>query len=79
MIESKLVETTDTPQFVDRRKSDQAPETGDRRQFSASYSDLSPEAKELGEAIDQYKLLNRRRYLNCDELLSIIQSIGYSR
>lgn len=51
----------------------------ERRQFTNSHSDLSPEAAELGAAIDQYKLQNRRRFINYEEMLAIIKSIGYEK
>ena len=65
--------------FIDRRQGRGAGPGSERRQFSPSYETLSPEAQELGEAVDQYKLLNRRRYINYEELLSVVKSIGYSK
>lgn len=66
--------------FDDRRKSASGNSpTGERRQFSPSYDNLSDDAKELGEAVDQYKLLNRRRYIDYEELLGVVESLGYSR
>jgi hypothetical protein len=67
--------------FIDRRN----PDTGagalmrERRQFSNSYSELSPEAQELATAIDQYKLRHRRRFINYEEMLGVIRELGYSR
>lgn len=67
--------------FVDRRGS--APVEGapvrERRQFANSYSDLSPPAQELAQAIDQYKLRHRRRFINYEEMLSVFLSLGYQR
>jgi hypothetical protein len=40
---------------------------------------LSADAAELGSAIDQYKLLNRRRYITYEEMLGVIKSLGYSK
>lgn len=65
--------------FVDRRKSSDQSTLNERRQFSSSHDDLSPEAKELAEAVDQYKLLNRRRFVSYEELLSVMKSLGYNR
>lgn len=65
--------------FIDRRSSTGASPGGERRQFSPSYEDLSLEAQELGQAVDQYKLLNRRRYINYEELLAVFKSLGYSK
>jgi hypothetical protein len=67
--------------FVDRRDhatSSDAPGV-ERRQFANSYSELAPDARELGVAIDQYKLHHRRRFINFDELLAIIRSLGYEK
>ena len=67
--------------FLDRR-SPQATRTQapvERRQFGNSHSNISPEARELGNAIDQYKLINRRRYVSYEELLSIVHSLGYTK
>ncbi len=72
---------TDSTNFADRRNPEvQRKSPGsERRQFNNSYNELSPEAAELGRAIDQYKLLNRRRFITYDEMLSIIKQLGYSR
>ncbi|MEZ6093872.1 MAG: hypothetical protein R3C03_06490 [Pirellulaceae bacterium] len=68
-------------QFVDRRVSGaQRQSTGfERRQFSNSYGELTPDARELAEAIDGYKLEHRRRFINFEEMLSIIKSLGYHK
>lgn len=71
----------DAATFVDRR-SPQNRQTApgvERRQFSDSYQDLSPDAAELGSAIDQYKLINRRRYISYEEMISIVKSLGYTK
>jgi hypothetical protein len=67
--------------FVDRRAANSSSNTSgfERRQFSDGHQDLSPEAAELGRAIDQYKLINRRRYITYDEMLGVIKSIGYTK
>lgn len=71
----------DPATFVDRRSANPGTSTSghERRQFSDGRQDLSADAAELGSAIDQYKLLNRRRYISYEEMLSIIQSLGYSK
>ena len=68
-------------QFSDRRNpSGQRNSPGfERRQFTNSHSDLSEDAAELGNAIDQYKLNHRRRFINYEEMLSIVKSLGYSK
>ncbi|MEM9409940.1 MAG: hypothetical protein AAGA30_02435 [Planctomycetota bacterium] len=67
--------------FVDRRDPEnQRKTTGlERRQFTNSFDGVSHEAAELGGAIDQYKLINRRRFINYEELLSVIKSLGYEK
>ena len=72
---------TATQPFVDRRNYEvSAPSPAmERRQFTNSYDELSAEARELAQAIDQYKLRHRRRFINYEEMLSIVKAIGYSK
>lgn len=66
--------------FVDRRDPTATSAVGrERRQFVNSHDHLSPEASELAQAIDQYKLQHRRRFINFEEMLSIMKSLGYSK
>ncbi len=66
--------------FVDRRSSSSPDRPAvERRQFSNSYAGLSPEASDLATAIDQYKLRHRRRFITYEEMLMVIQSLGYTR
>jgi len=66
--------------FVDRRSSDQQVSPArERRQFTNSHDDLSPEAQELARAVDQYKLRHRRRFITYEEILSVVRSLGYHR
>lgn len=68
--------------FVDRRNYDAAvaaPEGRERRQFSNSHDGLSPEAKELAVAIDEYKVRHRRRFITYEEMLSVVKSLGYHK
>jgi hypothetical protein len=51
----------------------------ERRQFGDSYEALSPDAAELAQAVDQYKLVHRRRFITQEELLAVIKSLGYHR
>lgn len=67
--------------FVDRRQTNsegQAP-VRERRQFANTHDQLSPDARELAIAIDDYKLRHRRRFITFEEMLAVIQSIGYSK
>ena len=71
-----------TGEFVDRRQTPLAPvrsNVPERRQFSNSYSSMSPEVGELAEAIDRYKLQHRRRFITFEELHDVITSIGYHK
>ena len=66
--------------FVDRRSPRSGASNGlERRQFGNSHIGLSPDARELAEAIDNYKLLNRRRYITFEEMLTVIHALGYQK
>ena len=79
MIEATL-EAPPLEQFVDRRSgSDAAGPTRERRQFTNSRAALSPDAAELAEAIDSYKARHRRRFINYEEMLSVVKSVGYAK
>jgi hypothetical protein len=67
--------------FVDRRDSGAAatPPGVERRQFANSHDELTPAARELAAAIDEYKLHHRRRFITYEEMLGVIQSLGYHR
>lgn len=67
--------------FVDRRAAvgPVQPAANERRQFTNSHEGLSADATELANAIDQYKLMNRRRYITFEEMLSVIKSLGYAK
>ena len=70
-----------TTSFVDRRDYSVPSGTpsGERRQFTNSHDELTPDARELAMAIDQYKLHHRRRFITYEEMLSVIQTLGYSK
>ncbi len=53
--------------------------TRERRQFTNSHDELSQPARELAQAIDGYKLRHRRRFITFEEMLSVIQSLGYRK
>jgi len=67
--------------FVDRRAYD--PGIGrpsqERRQFNNSHDELSPEARDLALAIDEYKLIHRRRFITFEEMLGVVKSLGYHK
>ena len=67
--------------FVDRR--DYGNQAGapqrERRQFTNSHDELTPEARDLAQAIDSYKLMHRRRFITYEEMLAVVKSLGYKR
>jgi hypothetical protein len=74
-----MTETLTVP-FVDRRSN----AAGDmpareRRQFTNSHDELSPAARELAQAVDQYKLARRRRFVTYEEMLEVVESLGYRK
>ncbi|MEM6330688.1 MAG: hypothetical protein AAF790_10610 [Planctomycetota bacterium] len=77
---SSLAPQPETPAFVDRRTQDARSTPGrERRQFTNSHDELSPEAAELARAIDHYKLTERRRFITYEEMLRVVKSLGYAR
>lgn len=70
---------TGTTPFVDRRSPQPPRQTGERRQFGSSHAGLSEAGRELAVAIDQYKLEHHRRYITCDEMLGVLEQLGYRR
>jgi hypothetical protein len=81
--ETGMLQLLETPPetFVDRRRREELPATyaRERRQFSDSHEELSPAAKELATAIDTYKLSHRRRFITYEEMLAVVQSLGYRK
>ncbi len=68
--------------FEDRRqnRNENRPEgIGERRQFSNSYNSECQDVNELAQAIDQYKLLHRRRFITFEELHSVVTGLGYHK
>jgi hypothetical protein len=73
------LETTLTS-FVDRRDAVPAVPPGvERRQFTNTYDQLSAPGQELAQAIDEYKVRHRRRFITYDEMLAVVQSLGYRK
>ncbi len=73
--------TSTAAPFVDRRgpPAFEGLPVCERRQFADAYDALSPEAAELAHAIDQYKVLHRRRFITQEELLGVFKSLGDHR
>lgn len=67
--------------FVDRRRPfTEGPSNGvERRQFADSANIGHPDASELAEAVDQYKLRHRRRFITFEELYDVIAGLGYHK
>jgi hypothetical protein len=68
--------------FIDRRAYSEigSPPSGyERRQFSNNHDGLSPDARELAVAIDEYKVRHRRRFITYEEMLSVIVALGYHK
>ena len=78
-----MLETTNpsADSFVNRRSyfNEGVGPTRERRQFTNSHAELSSDACELAQAIDQYKLTHRRRFITYEEMLSVVKSLGYRR
>ena len=70
---------TMTRPFEDRRSAGANAPGVERRQFGNTHDGLSPDARELAEAIDNYKMKNRRRYVTFEEMLQVIHSLGYEK
>lgn len=73
------VAATAAATFIDRRNTDERSSGFERRQFGNSHATLSPDARELAEAIDAYKVEHRRRYITFEEMLKVIHSLGYQK
>ena len=66
--------------FVDRREAaDGTPPGVERRQFTSSVTSDRPEVNELAEAVDNYKLRHRRRFITYEELYDVMIALGYHR
>jgi hypothetical protein len=66
--------------FIDRRNSAGTRDGGpERRQFKSTSDHLRPEVAELAQAVDQYKMRHRRRFITFDELYGVITELGYSK
>lgn len=66
--------------FTDRRQSGATRSDGpERRQFRDTRDSYHPDARELANAIDSYKLTHRRRFITYEELFDVISSLGYHK
>jgi hypothetical protein len=78
-MEQQLAETQ-CPDFIDRRAA-RNPESPsfERRQFKDGNRSQRPEVAEFAEAVDTYKIENRRRFITFEELYDIMCSLGYHK
>jgi hypothetical protein len=67
--------------FVERRLNggERNPSGIERRQFKDGDRRLRPEVAELADAIDDYKITHRRRFITFEELYDVMVSLGYHR
>ncbi len=67
--------------FVDRRRTagGSRPDGPERRQFRDGRASSRAEVEELAQAIDQYKLRHRRRFITFDELYDVLLDLGYRK
>jgi hypothetical protein len=68
-------------QFADRRapRPEGRPGGPERRQFTTTPSSMKPEVAELAQAVDQYKMEHRRRFITFEELFNVMTSLGYHK
>ena len=53
--------------------------SNDFRHYNAGGDRFAQEAEELCAALEQYKLIHRRRYISFEEMLALMHSLGYKR
>ncbi|MAT15540.1 MAG: hypothetical protein CMJ46_09765 [Planctomyces sp.] len=68
-------------EFVDRRQqeADSRRPSVERRQFQDTRSYANRDVQELAEAVDQYKMRHRRRFITFEELYEVVMSLGYHK
>lgn len=69
-----------SPDFVDRRSGRSGdPAMNERRQFQDGNRSDRPEVAEFANAVDEYKITNRRRFITFEELFDVMTSLGYHK
>lgn len=70
-----------TSVFIDRRQGEKIPEVTnqERRQFRDGNRSARPEVAELANAIDDYKIAHRRRFITFEELFDVMVTLGYAK
>jgi len=79
-----MLEQLDQPvegqKFHDRRRSNRGGCDGrEQRQFRDGNRSKRPEVAELADAVDDYKMKHRRRFITFEELYDVITGLGYHR
>jgi len=71
----------DNRSFVDRRDSSTNKGVAgfERRQFRDGNRSSRPEVAEFANAIDEYKVTHRRRFVTFEELFDVMSGLGYHR
>jgi hypothetical protein len=78
-MEQQLSSTT-SPDFIERRSSASNDPTGfERRQFRDGNRSVRPEVEQFANAVDDYKITHRRRFITFEELYDVMMSLGYHR
>ena len=69
-----------SPDFVERRSRGEDGNSGfERRQFRDGNRSDRPEVAEFADAVDDYKIRNRRRFITFEELFDVLTSLGYHK
>lgn len=71
--------TSTSPDFIERRRSTATAEGFERRQFQDGNRSSRPEVAEFADAVDEYKIANRRRFITFDELFDVMVTLGYHK
>ena len=74
------VQNPTSPGFVDRRASGAGGSSAlERRQFQDGNRSDRPEVAEFANAVDNYKVSRRRRFITFEELYDVMVSLGYHK
>lgn len=80
MEQETIAATSISPDFVERRASVTGNNSDfERRQFRDGNRSARPEVAEFADAIDEYKITHRRRFITFEELYDVMISLGYHR
>ncbi len=80
MMLQKTEQMLNGTEFIDRRRADTGADAGrERRQFRDGNRSARPEVAEFADAVDQYKMTHRRRFITYEELFDVFCSLGYRR